>query len=54
MEELDLPALRAFASVAEHGSLTLAAAEPVYWLGQRPACRIVRQGRMFTPHEAVA
>jgi hypothetical protein len=28
------------------------AAELVYWLGQRPACRIVRQGRVFTSHEA--
>jgi imidazolonepropionase len=25
------------------------AAELVYWLGQRPACCIVRQGRLFTP-----
>jgi imidazolonepropionase len=28
------------------------AAELVYWLGQRPACRIVRQGRVFKSHEA--
>jgi imidazolonepropionase len=28
------------------------AAELVYWLGQRPACHIVRQGRVFTSHEA--
>ena len=28
------------------------AAELVYWLGQRPACRIVRQGRIHTPSGA--
>ena len=62
-------AARALGLEATHGALAVGrpanfvlwalqdAAELVYWLGQRPACRIVRQGRVFTPlmpHEAAS
>lgn len=59
-------AARALGLEATHGALAAGrpanfvlwplrdAAELVYWLGQRPACRIVRQGRVFMPREAVS
>ena len=57
-------AARALGLQATHGALAAErpanfvlwalrdAAELVYWLGQRPACRIVRQGRIHTPSGA--